>query len=65
MVDQSDSFFADLEIRLAFSERKVEKMQQEIEQLESRLTSTEGKLKSLIQVLPADLLQGGSEESSL
>ena len=64
MVDQGDSFFTDLEIRLAFNERRVEKMQQEIEQLESRLTSTEGKLGTLIQMLPADLLQGGSEDSS-
>ena len=64
MVDQGDSFFTDLEIRLAFNERRVEKMQQEIEQLESRFTSTEGKLGTLIQMLPADLLQGGSEDSS-
>ena len=64
MSDQADNYFADLEIRLAFNERKAEKMQQEIEQLEVRLTSTEGKLGSLIQMIPGDLLQGGSEESS-
>ncbi|MAW75840.1 MAG: hypothetical protein CMJ95_10085 [Planctomycetes bacterium] len=64
MANQEDSYFADLEIRLAFTERKVEKMKQEIDQLETRFTSTEGKLSSLIRMLPVDLLQGDAEESS-
>ena len=64
MTDQNESYFSDLEIRLAFNERKMEKMQQEIEQLETRLTSSEGKLSSLIKLLPEDLLGRDGVESS-
>ena len=64
MARQEDSFFADLEIRLAFNERQIEKMQHVIDQLETRLTSSEGKLGSLIGKLPADVLQDDAEENS-
>lgn len=64
MALREDSFFADLEIRLAFNERQIERMQQVIDQLETRLTSSEGKLASLIGKLPADLLHDDTEENS-
>ena len=64
MARQEDSFFADFEIRLAFNERQIEKMQHVIDQLETRLTSSEGKLGSLIGKLPADVLHDDAEENS-
>ncbi len=64
MALREESFFADLEIRLAFNERQIERMQQVIDQLETRLTSSEGKLASLIGKLPGDLLNDDTEENS-
>ncbi|MGE4618645.1 MAG: hypothetical protein AAEJ04_02415 [Planctomycetota bacterium] len=64
MSEEGKEYFTDLEVRLAFNERQVEKLQQVINKLETRLTSSEGKLGALIRKVSIDLLQEDAEESS-